>query len=100
MGIDLVSDFGEFFGDFDVTATWEGVAFQIHFENFYEPMETNLGTVVEASAPRAVCRAADVQGIAHDDILVIPVDGVQTRYKVVGIQPDGAGMTTLILLEA
>ena len=98
--MDVTDDLGEFFGDLDVQITWEGKNLQAHFENFYEPMETNLGTVVEASLPKATCKTSDIIGLTQDDILVIPVDDVQIRYKVIEVKPDGTGITTLILVEA
>ncbi|MDF1536070.1 MAG: hypothetical protein P1S46_06140 [bacterium] len=100
MTIDFAGDLAQLVStdDFAVLATYDGGQIPIIFDLVNEPIETNLG-VVEALGPTAICRSADVEGIAHDDVFTIPVDGTRTRYKVVGIEPDGLGLTTLVLME-
>jgi len=48
---------------------------------------------VESTTPAVICQASDAVGVKHEDIAVI--DGV--TYYVVGIKPDGTGMTELAL---
>lgn len=98
--IDFAGDLDQLISpsDFAVQATWEGNEIPVVFDLAHEPIETNLG-VIEGLGPRAMVKSADVDGIAHGDVLVIPVEGVQTQFKVVGIEPDGRGLTTLVLME-
>lgn len=49
---------------------------------------------VESKKPVFICSSADVVGVLHGDN-VVAADS--TAYKVRGIQPDGTGITTLIL---
>lgn len=50
---------------------------------------------LESAAPQAHCKASDVAAAAHGDTLQV---GGAT-YTIRGIQPDGTGMTVLILSE-
>ena len=48
---------------------------------------------VESTTPAVICRSADVTGIKHQDL--VNIDG--TDYYVVGVKPDGTGMTEIAL---
>jgi hypothetical protein len=48
---------------------------------------------VESTEPTLLARTADVSGLAHGDSLTIS----STSYTVRGIQPDGTGMTQIML---
>jgi len=48
---------------------------------------------IEGVRPVFVCDEADVASIAHGDALTIKT----VSYKVAGVQPDGTGLTSLIL---
>jgi len=48
---------------------------------------------IEGVRPVFVCNEADVPSIAHGDALTIKT----VSYKVAGVQPDGTGLTSLIL---
>jgi hypothetical protein len=48
---------------------------------------------IEGVRPVFVCIEADVPSITHGDALTINA----TSYKVAGVQPDGTGLTSLIL---
>lgn len=50
---------------------------------------------VENTAPSFTCAASDVPNAKHGDTLV--ANGI--NYLVVGVQPDGTGIVTLILEE-
>ncbi len=61
---------------------------------------TAAGTVVdtaagaiETSAPEAEAASADLPGASHGDVLEIAGE----RYEIIGMHPDGAGMTRLVL---
>ena len=45
------------------------------------------------TAPVFLCRSADVAAVEQGD--PVTIDGVE--YEVAGIEPDGTGMTTLVL---
>jgi len=49
---------------------------------------------VESKKPVFSCQSSEIVGIAHGDDVVA---SDSTAYKVRGIQPDGTGMTKLIL---
>lgn len=56
----------------------------------------NLATgEVEITAPVAWARTADVSSASHGDTLVVS----GTTYYIIGVQPDGTGVTRLILSE-
>ena len=48
---------------------------------------------VESSSPVATCRTSDVKDAAHGDEMYIN----ETTYNIIGIEPDGTGITVLIL---
>lgn len=52
-------------------------------------------TEVETTAPKVLCRTADVPNVSHGDMVTVDAK----PYKVIGISPDGTGITTLILSE-
>ena len=49
---------------------------------------------VESKKPVFICKSSEIVGIAHGDNAIA---SDSTAYKVRGIQPDGTGMTKLIL---
>jgi hypothetical protein len=74
-----------------VTRHSEVVTLQVIFDNGYS---AQLGAgLMEASQPQAVARSVDVVDIAHG--CAFSVNGVD--YLVAGLQPDGTGMTTVLL---
>ncbi len=82
-------------GGFAVQATattrhGEVVQFPVIFDNGYAGA---LGDRLESALPQAVASSADVTDITHGSACT--VGGVD--YVVTGLQPDGTGMTTLIL---
>lgn len=78
--------------DFAVSATLAGVAVTGIFDaRYYEP----LGTV-EGSQPMFMLPTASAPSAAHGQALV--VNG--RTYTVVGVEPDGTGVTLLRLAEA
>jgi hypothetical protein len=60
---------------------------------FDAPHADALGGLMESSKPTVLGRTADLSAIDHDAELSI--DG--NVWRVVGVQPDGTGMTRLML---
>lgn len=90
------SDIDIFFTDFAVDAVWTpsgGTAstIKVIFDNDYKIIVDN----VEGSGPAVTCKTASVPDIRHDDELTVN----STAYKVINIQHDGNGVTTLLLAE-
>jgi hypothetical protein len=52
---------------------------------------------IETSKPAISVKDTDVPGMLHDDTFTRILDGVV--YKVIGIQPDGSGMTLVVLSQ-
>lgn len=78
----------EFFTDFAVPATVRGRTVPVIFDEQY----IDAGGV-ESSQPAATCESASVADVEQDDEL--QVDG--RAFRVVGVQPDGTGVTVLRL---
>lgn len=53
------------------------------------------GTEVETTAPKVLCRTEDLPSVSHGDTVTVD----SKVYKVIGISPDGTGVTTLTLSE-
>ncbi len=93
---DLTNDLDIFFNDDEFaieiifkTATIEGI-----FDNeFAQTAEGDIG--VETTVPQVLVRSSDVSGDDHGETMTI--DSVV--YKIIGIQPDGTGMTLILLSE-
>lgn len=78
----------------NATATIGAVSnIEVIFDDGYRPA---LDGVVEASAPQLTCDDADIAHVA----LGMAVTVNAASYSVISIQPDGTGMTVLILEEA
>ena len=69
------------------TSTFTGI-----FDNDFLAVDLDESEV-ESTEPTLLARTADVSGLAHGDSLTIS----STSYKVRGIQPDGTGMTQIML---
>ena len=64
---------------------------------WYAPFSDVLGA--EGSSPSVLVRSADVPDVAHGQEVKRTVDGIVSDYTVRGVQPDGTGMTRLVLEE-
>lgn len=86
----LGEDLSSFFDtdEFAIDATINGATVTGIFGNEFIQVD-----YVESRAPYFECVSADVTGISHGAIVAIGSD----TYKVRGIQPDGTGITKLIL---
>ena len=65
--------------------------FKENFNEFFDSDEMANG--IEGVRPVFTCAAKDVVNLGHEKTLVIN----DTKYKVAGVQPDGTGLTSLIL---
>lgn len=62
------------------------------FDNDFKALNVDTG-MVESAGPMAICKTSDVSTAVHNDTLTIN----SVVYKIIGIQPDSMGLTTLIL---
>lgn len=79
--------------DFGVAATIGGATVNGIFDNDFIEVETGAGVGVALQQPRFTCRTADVSGVVEGTSATI--SGVSYTVRIV--QPDGTGMTDLIL---
>jgi len=77
-----------FFTDFAETVTVSGSSFLAIFDNAYVDA---LG--VAGTRPALTCKTSDVSGVVFDAAATVRT----ISYKVVGIEPDGTGITVLLL---
>jgi hypothetical protein len=83
----------EFFSltDFAVQALVRGRTINVIFDEQYVDA---LG--VESSQPAATCSSADVDDVEQDDMITIS----GREFRIIGVQPDGTGVTVLRLQRA
>ena len=82
-----------FFADFGEEAIWKGTeSISAIFDNAF-----NLtGGVVEDTKPSILVQSGEVAGVEQQQTINVR----NMDYRIVGIQPDTNGGTTLLLLEA
>ena len=80
--------------EFGASATWNSTTFDVMFLSKYE-LAAIFDVEIEANEVSAICRDSDISGIQREQTFTVN----STAYKVKDIQPDGTGMTTLILSE-
>lgn len=100
----FVEDFTPFLqeSEFSSTAVVFGTGAQVPviFDNGHQDA---MGNTFESSQPTALGTTQDLQSLDHGSVLMLPkaVGSLeQVAYAVVGAQPDGTGMTLLILERA
>lgn len=88
-------DLDEFFTDFGETAILaDGTEITVIFDaGFKEALPMDIS--IESTKPTATVKTDDIEGMVHGNTMEIR----GTIYMVVGIQPDGTGITTVILSE-
>lgn len=80
--------------DFSTIVQFGIVTFQAIFDNGHKDyMESQTGEIYSSYEPILVCRTTDVATISQEDQLTIN----STIYAVRDIQPDGWGITKLVL---
>lgn len=91
MTIKITDDLDIFFEDFAIVAAFQLKTFKVIFENDFRIAYEG----VETSTPAASCKSSDIEdlGLKHGNELTIN-GGI---YKITGIQPDGTGITLLLL---
>ena len=82
----LLADYGTTVTKADTT-TFTGI-----FDNDFLAVDLDESEV-ESTEPTLLARTSDVSGLAHGDSLTISA----VSYTVRGIQPDGTGMTQIML---
>lgn len=80
----------DLFEDIGIDATYKGTTIKVDFRKDFITVEG-----VETYAPQTLCLKEDVEGITHDDTIIIE----SVEYNIIGIQPGSNGMTVLILSE-
>jgi len=95
-----VDDLDVFFQDFVVDAIYTpqgGVAstIKVIYDREYIAVDTAGNVLMESRSPIAHCKNSDIPNVKHGDTLMI--DGM--TFYVTEIQPDGTGITRLILSE-
>lgn len=95
MAVETADDRAALLADYGVTVTKaDTTTFTAIFdETFIEVDPTGATRAVESSDPQIMARTADVSALVHGSLLTIS----GSSYKVIGIEPDGTGITTLIL---
>ena len=88
----FVEDYAPFLTDFGIAATVGGVAITAIFDNGY----ADAFGIVSGSAPVLLCSSASVSAATVGAAVSVNA----TSYTVREIQPDGVGMTRLLLQEA
>lgn len=88
-----LSDFFDTEHGFAVTVVYDGnVSVEGIFDaEYFEPSAGMAG--VQSSQPVFLCMTADVEDAAHGETLEIDDD----TYHIVGVEPDGTGITMLRL---
>jgi len=88
------ADLDEFFFDFGLDAIFKGIkTIKVIFSRRYQEITPEGVVGVESNIPNALCKDVDITGVKHGDTLQIGT----TIYRVTEIQPDGTGITKLIL---
>ncbi len=89
-----LDDFLDTTHGFAVAATYQGAStVNGIFDNEYFEDTVGQGAGAESTRPVFVCKASDVPTVAHGHTLLIGA----TTYHVIAVEPDGQGMTRLVL---
>ena len=92
---DIISDIDDTFLDSDefaVDVTYKAATIQGIFDDgFIDSADDDIA--VESTAPQVQVNSTDVVGALHGETMTIN----SVVYKITGIQPDGTGMTLIML---
>lgn len=93
---DLTNDLSEFLdsNEFAVNITFGSNTIIGIFDDAFEAVEQDENSV-ENTQPQVIVRDTDITGLVHGDIFTIN----SIRYNVIGIQPDGTGLTIVVLSQ-
>jgi len=93
MSVETNADRTAMLADYGTTVTkTDASTFTAIFDNDFLAVDVDESEV-ESSEPTLLARTADVSSLAHGDTLTISA----VIYTVRGIQPDGTGMTQIML---
>ncbi len=93
MSVETAADRTALLADYGTTVTKaDATTFTGIFDNDFLAVDLDESEV-ESTEPTLLARTADVSGLAHGDSLTISA----VSYTVRGIQPDGTGMTQIML---
>ena len=93
MTVETAADRSAILADYGTTVTKaDASTFTGIFDNDFLAVDLDESEV-ESTEPTLLARTADVSGLAHGDSLTISA----VSYTVRGIQPDGTGMTQIML---
>ena len=93
MSVETAADRTAMLADYGSTVTKaDASTFTGIFDNDFLAVDLDESEV-ESTEPTLLARTADVSGLAHGDSLTIGA----VSYTVRGIQPDGTGMTQIML---
>jgi len=93
MSVETAADRTALLADYGTTVTKaDASTFTGIFDNDFLAVDLDESEV-ESTEPTLLARTADVSSLAHGDTLTISA----ANYTVRGIQPDGTGMTQIML---
>lgn len=93
MSVETAADRTALLTDYGTTVTKaDASTFTGIFDNDFLAVDLDESEV-ESTEPTLLARTSDVSGLAHGDSLTISA----VSYTVRGIQPDGTGMTQIML---
>jgi len=94
------SDIDSSMFDFAVIATYDNLVRKSQVEAVFnnehftaDLPESEVGT----KEPHCYVRTKDVVGVKKGHTMTFETDGVDVLYKITGVQPDGEGVTRLVL---
>lgn len=93
---DLTNDLDVFLNsdEFAVDVTYNAATIQGIFDaEFSSAVEGEVG--IESTVPQVLVKTSDVPNVAHNETMTIN----SVVYSVIGIQPDGTGVTLILLSE-
>jgi endonuclease YncB( thermonuclease family) len=88
--MDMAADFRSMTKDFGMVATIGAASVRGIFDDAYQ---TTSNGFIESSAPQFQCATADVASVVQGQTITVNAK----NYLVTTVQPDGTGVTTLIL---
>ena len=92
----FVESLAPFFSEFGVDATLDGVAVRVIYDSPYLRADA-MTTDMSADVPKATIASTSVPALVYGKALVIPGIG---NFTVAEAQPDGTGITALLLERA
>ncbi len=80
--------------EFAETITYKGAPIKGIFDNAFV-VDSQDGVEVETVQPQVIAKTSDISTLVHGDTMTIS----SVVYNVVGIQPDGTGITIVLLSQ-